>query len=85
MQSGKAFKVGSGLNDKRRKDPPKVGAILTYRFQELTRDGVPRFPTFIGEAVDKDEPKDAEAPEHRTAWIETYCGRRLKDILFTDT
>ncbi|KAF8901777.1 DNA ligase/mRNA capping enzyme [Mucidula mucida] len=65
MESGKAFKVGSGLNDKQRKDPPKVGAIITYRFQELTRDGVPRFPTFIGEAVDKDEPKDAEVPEHR--------------------
>ncbi len=65
MESGKSFKVGSGLNDKQRKDPPKVGVIIMYRFQELTRDGVPRFPTFIGEAVDKDEPKDAEAPEHR--------------------
>ncbi|KAF9020124.1 DNA ligase/mRNA capping enzyme [Hymenopellis radicata] len=65
MESGKAFKVGSGLNDKQRKNPPKVGTIITYRFQELTRDGVPRFPTFVGEAVDKDEPKDAEVPEHR--------------------
>ena len=36
-----------------------------YKFQELTRDGVPRFPTFVGEAADKTEPKDAEIPEAR--------------------
>jgi hypothetical protein len=31
-----------------------------YRFQELTKDGVPRFPSFVGEAVDKTEAKDAK-------------------------
>jgi DNA ligase-1 len=36
-----------------------------YRFQELTKDGVPRFPSFIGESADKTEAKDAEVPEHR--------------------
>jgi DNA ligase-1 len=36
------FNVGTGLSDKQRKNPPKVGTIITYRFQELTRDGVPR-------------------------------------------
>ena len=72
------------MNDKQRRNPPKVGAIIVYRFQELTRDGVPRFvlvfkylssqiltdirfPSFIGEAADKDVPKDAEIPEHRKA------------------
>ncbi|KAF9552728.1 DNA ligase/mRNA capping enzyme [Agrocybe pediades] len=65
MESGKAFNVGSGLTDKQRKDPPKVGSIIIYRFQELTRDGVPRFPSFVGVAIDKDKPKDAEIPEHR--------------------
>ncbi|KAG6866902.1 hypothetical protein C0991_003817 [Blastosporella zonata] len=65
MQSGKTFNVGTGLSDKQRKNPPKIGAIITYRFQELTRDGVPRFPSYIGEAVDKDKAKDAEIPEHR--------------------
>lgn len=72
------FSVGTGLSDKQRRDPPKIGAIITYRFFELTRDGVPRsvqfcsdicravslktcrFPSYVGEAVDKDEPKDAE-------------------------
>ncbi|KAF8166013.1 hypothetical protein B0H34DRAFT_259419 [Crassisporium funariophilum] len=65
MESGKLFNVGSGLTDKIRKNPPKVGSIIVYRFQELTRDGVPRFPSFVGLAIDKAEPKDAEIPEHR--------------------
>ncbi|ESK91269.1 dna ligase [Moniliophthora roreri MCA 2997] len=65
MESGKKFNVGSGLTDKQRKDPPKIGTIITYRFQELTKDGVPRFPTFVGEAIDKKKPKDAEVPPHR--------------------
>lgn len=59
------FNVGTGLSDKLRKNPPAIGAIITYRFQELTKDGVPRFPSYIGEAIDKDKPKDADIPEHR--------------------
>ncbi|KJA20927.1 hypothetical protein HYPSUDRAFT_42528 [Hypholoma sublateritium FD-334 SS-4] len=69
MESGKLFNVGSGLTDKIRKAPPAVGSIITYRFQELTRDGVPRFPSYIGVAIDKDEPKDAEIPAHRKAGV----------------
>lgn len=65
MESGKTFSVGTGLSDKQRKNPPKVGAIITYRFQELTKDGVPRFPSYICDAIDKDEPRDAEIPDHR--------------------
>ncbi|TDL17860.1 DNA ligase/mRNA capping enzyme [Rickenella mellea] len=65
MASGKTFNVGSGFTDKQRGKPPKTGSIITYRFQELTSSGVPRFPTFVGEAIDKDEPKDAEVPHHK--------------------
>jgi len=67
MASGKTFNVGTGLTDKLRQKPPKIGRIICYRFQELTRDGVPRFPSYIGEAIDKTEAKDAEIPEHRKA------------------
>ncbi|KAH7338308.1 hypothetical protein B0J17DRAFT_661935 [Rhizoctonia solani] len=67
MASGKKFSVGSGLTDKQRRAPPKVGAIVTYRFQELTRDGVPRFPTFVGIAIDKDKPSDPSVPDNHTA------------------
>ncbi|KLO11458.1 DNA ligase/mRNA capping enzyme [Schizopora paradoxa] len=62
MASGKTFNVGTGFSDKQRRNPPKIGSIITYRFQELTLDGVPRFPSYVGEAVDKTEPTDAEVP-----------------------
>ncbi|KAJ7182702.1 DNA ligase/mRNA capping enzyme [Mycena crocata] len=65
MESGKTFNVGTGLSDKLRRNPPKIGSIIVYRFQELTRDGVPRFPSYIGEAIDKTEAKDADIPAHR--------------------
>ena len=29
------FKVGSGLSDAQRRDPPAVNAVITYRYQEL--------------------------------------------------
>ncbi|KZV81906.1 DNA ligase/mRNA capping enzyme, partial [Exidia glandulosa HHB12029] len=60
MESGKTFKCGSGLTDKDRESPPAVGSIIVYRFQELTLQGRPRFPTFVSEAADKTEPKDAD-------------------------
>lgn len=40
------FKIGTGLTDRERENPPTVGSVVTYRYQELTRDGVPRFPAF---------------------------------------
>ncbi|CAJ1375013.1 unnamed protein product [Effrenium voratum] len=46
------FKVGSGLSDAQRRNPPEVNAVITYRYQELTADNIPRFPTLVGERVD---------------------------------
>jgi DNA ligase 1 len=48
MQDGTRFAVGTGFSDAERESPPPVGAIITYRYQELSNDGVPRFPTWIG-------------------------------------
>jgi len=45
---GTEFKVGTGLSDKQRESPPEVGAVVCFRYQELTKAGVPRFPSFIG-------------------------------------
>ncbi|TNY21110.1 DNA ligase/mRNA capping enzyme [Rhodotorula diobovata] len=60
MEDGKTkFSVGSGLTDERRANPPPVGSVVTYRFQELTKAGIPRFPTFVGERFDVEGPKDA--------------------------
>lgn len=41
--------VGTGFSDAQREAPPKVGAIITIRYQELTPAGVPRFPVFVSE------------------------------------
>jgi len=51
---GRRFKVGSGLSDAQRRTPPAVGAVVTYRYQELTAASIPRFPTLVGERVDLD-------------------------------
>ncbi|WNZ65842.1 hypothetical protein QEG98_03600 [Myxococcus sp. MxC21-1] len=29
-----------------------MGAIITFRYQELSNDGVPRFPSYVGVRVD---------------------------------
>ena len=46
-KDGKTFKVGSGFTDKERAKPPKKGTVITYRYFELTKDGIPRFPTYM--------------------------------------
>lgn len=44
---GRRFRVGSGLTDALRRNPPVVGAQVTYRYRELTPAGLPRFPRFV--------------------------------------
>jgi DNA ligase-1 len=48
MRDGTKFAVGTGLSDAERNNPPPVGAIITYRYQELSDGGVPRFPSYVG-------------------------------------
>jgi DNA ligase-1 len=48
---GVTFKVGTGFNDNMRDNPPSYGATITYKYQEKTRDGKPRFPVFVRIAV----------------------------------
>jgi len=44
---GVKFKVGSGFSDAQRTNPPKIGSIITYKYQNLTAKGLPRFPVFL--------------------------------------
>jgi DNA ligase-1 len=44
---GKLFKLGTGLSDEQRENPPAVGEFVTFSFFELTRGGTPRFPVFV--------------------------------------
>ena len=44
---GVRFRLGSGLSDVQRADPPPIGAWVTYRYDGLTSKGVPRFARFL--------------------------------------
>lgn len=47
MPDGRRFALGSGFSDRQRRKPPPIGAQVTYRYRELTRDGIPRFARFL--------------------------------------
>ncbi len=44
--AGVRFQLGTGFTDAERRDPPPVGAQVTFVYRELTRDGVPRFASY---------------------------------------
>lgn len=47
MPDGRRFRLGSGLKDAERRQPPPVGAIVTYRYRGFHESGLPRFATFL--------------------------------------
>lgn len=47
LPNGVQFAVGSGFTDAEREHPPALGTVVTFRYQELTDRGVPRFPIFV--------------------------------------
>jgi DNA ligase-1 len=48
LADGTRFAVGTGFSDAERGNPPPIGAVITFRYQELTDGGVPRFPSYVG-------------------------------------
>lgn len=51
---GKEFSVGTGFSDRERENRPPIGARITYRYFEKTRDNAPRFPSFLRVRTDSD-------------------------------
>jgi DNA ligase-1 len=47
LPDGTRFSIGTGFSDAQRERPPAVGSIVTFRYQELSDRGVPRFPSFV--------------------------------------
>jgi len=47
MSNKNIIKIGSGLSDAQRVNPPKIGAIITFKYYGLTSKGNPRFPIFL--------------------------------------
>jgi DNA ligase 1 len=52
LPDGTQFNVGTGFSDSERESPPPPGALITFRYQELSNTGVPRFPSYVGERID---------------------------------
>ena len=44
--AGQQFKLGSGLSDAERREPPALGSWVTYRYRGLHDSGLPRFASF---------------------------------------
>ena len=44
---GAQFKLGSGLSDAQRREPPAIGTRVTYAYNGETESGLPRFPRFV--------------------------------------
>ncbi|GGD38804.1 ATP-dependent DNA ligase [Pseudoxanthomonas indica] len=44
---GRRFRLGSGFSDAQRAQPPPLGSVVTYRYDGLTRRGLPRFARFL--------------------------------------
>ena len=45
--AGLRFRLGTGFSDRQRREPPPIGAWVTYSHQGLTETGVPRFARFL--------------------------------------
>ena len=54
LPDGTVFNVGTGFSDQERESPPPIGSIITFRYQELSDGGVPRFPSYVGVRFDAD-------------------------------
>ncbi|OWK36349.1 DNA ligase [Fimbriiglobus ruber] len=88
LGNGKEFSVGTGFSDREREAPPAPGATITFRYQELSDGGIPRFPSFVRVRSDDTtaksplpagpvaRPAAAKAPVVTTAAAPTAGGKR---------
>lgn len=47
LPDGRRFRLGSGLSDRERQQPPALGSWVTFRYNGLTRHQKPRFARFM--------------------------------------
>lgn len=47
LADGREFRLGTGFSDAQRRNPPPIGSVVTYRYRELTANGLPRFASFL--------------------------------------
>lgn len=44
---GITFKLGTGFSDAERENPPKIGSLVTYTFRDTTKNGKPKYASFL--------------------------------------
>ncbi|NOI57495.1 DNA ligase [Vibrio coralliilyticus] len=49
LDSGIEFYIGSGFTDEQRRQPPKLGSIITFRYNGYTQNGIPKFARYMRE------------------------------------
>lgn len=47
LPDGRRFRLGSGFSDAERRNPPAIGAVVTYKHHGYTGNGIPRFASFL--------------------------------------
>jgi DNA ligase-1 len=65
MADGTRFAVGTGFSDAERNSPPPIGSTITFRYQELSDAGVPRFPSFVSVRSDVQVPTSPKSTPTR--------------------
>ena len=75
LADGRRFSVGTGFSDAERAKPPAAGALIHFRYQELSEGGVPRFPTYVGVRVDAPRASASEDLARQTEPAETKRSR----------
>ncbi len=44
---GIRFKLGTGFSNAQRENPPKIGSLVTYTYKDKTKNGKPKFASFL--------------------------------------
>ncbi len=47
LADGKRFQIGTGFTDAVRANPPAIGTTVTFTYRGLTKNGLPRFASFL--------------------------------------
>ena len=74
LPDGTDFAIGTGFSDRERENPPPIGATVTFRYQELSEAGVPRFPSWVGvrfDAAVKPKPTSPAPPTTKPPTAQT--------------
>ncbi|MCK8063645.1 MULTISPECIES: DNA ligase [Vibrio] len=53
LPDGTEFYIGSGFTDEVRRQPPKIGSTVTFRYNGFTHTGKPRFARFLRERLEE--------------------------------